>query len=620
MNATNSLLGSALAYQRRGFSVIPLSGKTPCEPWAEFQQRRASEDEVKAWWRKYPNANIGLVCGHISKIMVLDVDPRNGGDKAIHGLALPVTPSVKTGGGGWHYYFPCRNGTPKIPGLLQGVDLQANRSYVVAPPSVHPETGKPYAFADGLGLDIPLATIPIWLSDALLKHASPKIQEIRSNVQSDVVLNGNRNNHLTSLAGSMRRRGMGEEAIFAALMVENKEKCRPELPENEIRVISRSVSRYVPGEPLAQGGQEGKPETSEPREDPPTPVEFLKNEPRDIVRLKTGLQTLDEATRGGIPTGIVSSLLGGPHVGKTALASQIAKQVSMMGFLSVILFKDEGRFAGSVRLGQQLGLDRSKLELRDEEEMKKFEEVLKAHKIRIPDPDSKDWTLEKTIAWAEKEAEGPWLLVIDSVQSVYIEKTLPSLREGIAFKYELLERAAKRGSWVIAISEMNRSAYRHKDDALNSDPMAAGAEGRAIEYTSRVILNLSGDAQAVVTAKIVKNSPGGTRLDFFLKFDPVTATFKETSEDDAETIRDVVKAKDEERKASRIEEKILKALANGELNTRALRKAVGGDVNKVSEVRDQMAADGRIWESSGMGKERFYSLPTGSMAPSKGGM
>ena len=55
---------------------------------------------------------------------------------------------------------------------------------------------------------------------------------------------GSRNNALTSLAGSMRHRGMSEEGIFAALKVENENRCKPPVPENEVRAIARSISRY----------------------------------------------------------------------------------------------------------------------------------------------------------------------------------------------------------------------------------------------------------------------------------------------------------------------------------------------------------------------------------------
>lgn len=65
-----------------------------------------------------------------------------------------------------------------------------------------------------------------------------------------VVPSGQRNNVLTSLAGTMRRRGMEEPEILAALRATNKRRCQPPLPDGEVESIAASVSRYPPGKPI----------------------------------------------------------------------------------------------------------------------------------------------------------------------------------------------------------------------------------------------------------------------------------------------------------------------------------------------------------------------------------
>ena len=62
---------------------------------------------------------------------------------------------------------------------------------------------------------------------------------------------GGRNKHLASLAGTMRRRGMSETAILAALFEENQISCSPPLPDKELKTIARSVGRYSPAAPAA---------------------------------------------------------------------------------------------------------------------------------------------------------------------------------------------------------------------------------------------------------------------------------------------------------------------------------------------------------------------------------
>ncbi len=81
-----------------------------------------------------------------------------------------------------------------------------------------------------------------------LKHGPPKTRTSAArDGNPEPIKEGRRNIHLTSYAGSMRRRGMGESAIRAALREENRD-CEPPLEDAEVRAIARSVSGYVPAE------------------------------------------------------------------------------------------------------------------------------------------------------------------------------------------------------------------------------------------------------------------------------------------------------------------------------------------------------------------------------------
>ena len=57
---------------------------------------------------------------------------------------------------------------------------------------------------------------------------------------------GERNNTLASLAGSLRRRGLSEEVIERTLLEVNRAQCDPPLGEDEVKRIARSVARYEP--------------------------------------------------------------------------------------------------------------------------------------------------------------------------------------------------------------------------------------------------------------------------------------------------------------------------------------------------------------------------------------
>ena len=92
-----NLAAAAVKYRSRGFSVIPVGAdKKPIIEWKAFQQDPACQDEIEHWWETYPDANVGIVTGKVSGLVVLDLD----GDESLPAakqLALPETWVAKTG-------------------------------------------------------------------------------------------------------------------------------------------------------------------------------------------------------------------------------------------------------------------------------------------------------------------------------------------------------------------------------------------------------------------------------------------------------------------------------------------------------------------------------------------
>jgi Bifunctional DNA primase/polymerase, N-terminal/CHC2 zinc finger len=164
---------AALAYCRRGWSIVPMHSsadggcscgrrrcvavaKHPRVPWEALMEVAATEREVEEWWRRWPDANVGIVTGRVSGIVVLDVDPRSGGGSALGDLearwgAFPATPEVRTGGGGRHLWFASDEKLPSAV-LAPGLELKAERSVVTAPPSVH-ASGHRYVWVPGRSPD-----------------------------------------------------------------------------------------------------------------------------------------------------------------------------------------------------------------------------------------------------------------------------------------------------------------------------------------------------------------------------------------------------------------------------------------------------------------------------------
>jgi hypothetical protein len=166
---------AALAAIARGWSVIPVleRSKRPAIAWREFQSRRATVAQMEVWLHHMPRANIAAVTGALSGIVVIDVDPRHGGDRSLAAIEreigpLPATVEARTGGGGRHLYFTHPGGhVGNRAGILPGVDLRGDGGVIVLPPSIHP-SGNAYAWAPGHSPDErPLAPLPAYF----LRHA-----------------------------------------------------------------------------------------------------------------------------------------------------------------------------------------------------------------------------------------------------------------------------------------------------------------------------------------------------------------------------------------------------------------------------------------------------------------
>src|SRR5258708_12135040 len=75
-----TLAQAALDYARAGLPVFPLrpQDKVPLVKHGVYAAT-THEEQIARWWRRFPQANIGLPTGLASARIVLDVDPRHGG-------------------------------------------------------------------------------------------------------------------------------------------------------------------------------------------------------------------------------------------------------------------------------------------------------------------------------------------------------------------------------------------------------------------------------------------------------------------------------------------------------------------------------------------------------------
>ncbi|MGQ9506218.1 MAG: phage/plasmid primase, P4 family [Thermogutta sp.] len=246
-----SLLQAALDYAAQGWPVIPVRPreKRPLTPHG-LKDASTDETQIRRWWARWPNANIGVVTGVVSGLLVVDIDQRDGtdGEKTIRELEtryghLPKTAEALTGGNGRHLFFQCPRPI-RTTRLGDGLDVKADGGYIIVPPSIHP-SGRPYRWADGrVPSRSTLATPPEWLLELLDGGPNSRRASPQTAAREEIIPAGRRNDTLTSIAGAMRRRGMSEAAILAALLEENARRCVPPLPEEEVARIARSIARY----------------------------------------------------------------------------------------------------------------------------------------------------------------------------------------------------------------------------------------------------------------------------------------------------------------------------------------------------------------------------------------
>jgi hypothetical protein len=263
-----SPLDAALNYASRGLPVFPVypiiesCGRFACKclytircenpgkhPMTRHGLKDASTDpeDIRRRWYRAPDANVGIACS--AERCVLDVDPRHGGDATLDALEqkhgpLPITWTVRTGGGGLHYFFrspqEIRNSVSQIG---SGLDIRGTGGYVVSPPSRH-ISGNYYAWMPGQALgEVPLAIMPAWLLPA--EQSKPATPVPRSSWRALVcsgVTEGARNQTIAKLAGHFLRRYVDPVVALEMLTAWNAMRCKPPLSDREVEAIVDSIA------------------------------------------------------------------------------------------------------------------------------------------------------------------------------------------------------------------------------------------------------------------------------------------------------------------------------------------------------------------------------------------
>lgn len=252
MSEDYSLGQYALAYANMGMAVFPLvqKSKNPATKNG-FLDATTDPGQIQKWWKKHPDYNIGIATGRMSGGLVvidLDIDKEKGkfGNETLreweseHGR-LPDTCRAITGRGGCHLlYYTDREITCSTE-EVKAVDIRGDGGYFVAPPSIHPN-GRLYEWEQA-----PDEFVMEQADDLVyefIDFVRPKKKDKESFSVPEMIPEGSRDNTIFKLACSLQSKGLSDEAILAAAIVENETRCVPPLTDKEVRQKVESALKY----------------------------------------------------------------------------------------------------------------------------------------------------------------------------------------------------------------------------------------------------------------------------------------------------------------------------------------------------------------------------------------
>ncbi|MBI4232434.1 bifunctional DNA primase/polymerase [Candidatus Peregrinibacteria bacterium] len=269
----SKMLDAALQYMKCGLSVIPCvlrfkdgntekADKKPLIPWKEFMNRRASEEEIRQWAKRFSNMQLGIVMGEISgNLFVIDID--EGADpELVKRLCIPPTLIVKTPrGSGSHCYLRAPAGI-EIPsgsaifGPGSAIDLRSTNSFAVVPPSTYPD-GRQYEWMQEFRIE-EIAEAPQSLIDKISR--STKRIDINSKKRALVEISrgvdeGERNGAAAQYIGKIIKgvSASKQESVCWPKVVQWNLKNRPPLEEDELRSVFDSITDIERGKRTNRG-------------------------------------------------------------------------------------------------------------------------------------------------------------------------------------------------------------------------------------------------------------------------------------------------------------------------------------------------------------------------------
>ena len=455
-------------------------------PWKEYQTRLPTKEEVNNWFNTNPDANIGIVTGAVSNLVVFDFDSAHALEYVQEIGGLPESTATAKTGKGFHFYmqYPDFDVRSHVNSDL-GLDIRAQGGYVVAPPSIH-GSGRQYEWVEGSSImDVTPAPCTPWMIDYLkgsknetkpdkkqtetppvkAETIQPNDKEIKADKYSELLKNGciqgGRNNSTLQLVGHLFKTGLKETEIWEMVQIWNKDKVNPPLGHDELKGIFESIKTAEKKSKDAKIIQ-----IDSYLDDINQAVaDYQKNYVR-IPFANNNLINLEKMMSGGFAGGRFYLFGGIPAAGKTVLLNNIADNICLNNYPVLFFSYDDGkaelRYRSFSRFTKQPIEEFNKCHKKDIQGICQLPSIKQIMSLKYVVQQM--ITVEK---WPElieqitKKHGKPPVIIIDYLRKLRTEKNSGDERlrvDNILSK--LTEIAKTHNTPVIAISELARDSYK----------------------------------------------------------------------------------------------------------------------------------------------------------------
>lgn len=233
---------AGLYYIKNKMSIIPVGkNKMPLIAWKEYQTKKVDNEVFLEWCKKFPDMQIGIVTGKISGIVVVDIDKPN-----VDLGWLPKTAVVKTGSGGFHYYYYWKENVSNKARIKEWIDIRGDGGFVLAPPSFNLK-GQ-YLWIDKKKL----AQFPAHLFGA--KETPQSYKQSKMKIEYAGFGEGQRNDKMASYIGFVLAKihPTEWESIAMPLIQSANQKNTPPLCDNELENTYNSIANKEKGNDVAR--------------------------------------------------------------------------------------------------------------------------------------------------------------------------------------------------------------------------------------------------------------------------------------------------------------------------------------------------------------------------------